>query len=140
MIGLGCGARSYTCALHYSGEYAVGRSGVREILADYLARPDEAFDVADYGAALDEEEQRRRYVIKSLLRTDGLSLAAYRARFGASALDDLPELAELEPRGLATPLKDCLRLTDRGLELSDLIGPWLYSAAVRHHMEAFDLR
>jgi oxygen-independent coproporphyrinogen-3 oxidase len=140
MIGLGCGARSYTRWLHYSGEYAVGRAGVKEILADYLARPDEAFDLADYGAALDEEEQRRRYVIKSLLRADGLSLAAYRAWFGTAALDDLPELVELAPRGLATHEDACLRLTDRGLELSDAIGPWLYSAAVRHQMEAFELR
>jgi len=38
MVGLGCGARSYTRALHYSGEYAVGATGVREILAAYIAK------------------------------------------------------------------------------------------------------
>ena len=32
MLGLGCGARSYTRALHYSREFAVGREGVTDIL------------------------------------------------------------------------------------------------------------
>jgi oxygen-independent coproporphyrinogen-3 oxidase len=67
MVGLGCGARSYTRGLHYATEYAVGAPGVKAILAEYVARPAEAFDAAEYGCALDEEEQRRRYVIQSLL-------------------------------------------------------------------------
>jgi oxygen-independent coproporphyrinogen-3 oxidase len=41
MLGLGCGARSYTRGLHYASEYAVGARGVRGILADYVARPEE---------------------------------------------------------------------------------------------------
>ena len=59
MVGLGCGARSYTRALHYSGEYAVGATGVREILAAYFAKAanlvntDDAFDFVDYGFRLD---------------------------------------------------------------------------------------
>src|SRR5690606_10216074 len=36
MVGIGCGARSYTRELHYSSEFAVGRTGVRSILNDYL--------------------------------------------------------------------------------------------------------
>ncbi|GAB3857675.1 hypothetical protein GCM10027610_094340 [Dactylosporangium cerinum] len=39
MVGLGCGARSYTSALHYSFDYAVSVRQVRGILDDYLARP-----------------------------------------------------------------------------------------------------
>jgi oxygen-independent coproporphyrinogen-3 oxidase len=140
MLGLGCGARSYTRALHYSSEYAVGRAGVREILADYIARPDEAFAAADYGAELDGEEQRRRYVIKSLLRSEGLHLDGYRAWFGTGALDDLPELAELEPLGLARHQDARLCLTDTGLEVSDVIGPWLYSERARRLMESYPLR
>jgi oxygen-independent coproporphyrinogen-3 oxidase len=140
MIGLGCGARSYTRRLHYSTEFAVGREGVRGILADYVARPDESFDVADYGTELDAEEQRRRYVIKSLLRAEGLDLAAYRAYFGSRALVDLPELAELALRGLAVRSPETLTLTEAGLERSDMIGPWLYSARMRQRMEGFELR
>ncbi len=44
MIGLGCGARSYTRALHYSpAEYAVAAAGVRAVLDGYLAaEPDDS--------------------------------------------------------------------------------------------------
>jgi oxygen-independent coproporphyrinogen-3 oxidase len=140
MVGLGCGARSYTRGLHYSGEYAVGASGVREIIAAYIARPDEAFDFADYGFMLDGEEQRRRFAIQSLLQIDGLDLAAYRARFDSEALDDLPELAWFEHRGLAIRENDRMRLTEAGLEMSDVIGPALYSERVRGLMEGYQLR
>jgi oxygen-independent coproporphyrinogen-3 oxidase len=134
MVGLGCGARSYTRSLHYATAYAVRGGGVREIIADYLARPDEAFDHADHGFRLDAEEQRRRFVIQSLLSHEGLDAAAYGRRFGASAWDDLPELAELEPLGLAARRDGRLCLTEEGVERSDTIGPWLYSAKVRDLM------
>ena len=140
MVGLGCGARSYTRGLHYSGEYAVGSAGVRAILGDYIGRPDESFDAAHYGIALSPADQRRRYLIQSVLQADGLEFEAYRRRFAADALDDVPELHDLEYLGLATIAGSRLRLTAAGLERSDTIGPWLYSAGVRTQMEAYELR
>ncbi|HEY0734379.1 MAG TPA: STM4012 family radical SAM protein [Herpetosiphonaceae bacterium] len=140
MVGLGCGARSYTRALHYSSEYAVGASGVRAILHDYIARPAAAFDVADYGTWLDLEDQRRRYLIQSLLQVTGLSPADYRARFGTEALADFPELSELPEHGLATVSETVIRLTAAGLERSDTIGPWLYAARVSDRIKEFELR
>ena len=77
MVGLGCGARSYTRALHYGSEYAVGGRGVRAILDDYAGRPDHAFDLADFGCRLDDDDRRRRYVIQSLLSGEGLDLDGY---------------------------------------------------------------
>jgi oxygen-independent coproporphyrinogen-3 oxidase len=140
MVGLGCGARSYTTALHYSLEYAVSAPGVRAILADYIARPDAAFAVADYGFRLDGDDQRRRYVIQSLLQAEGLALADYQARFGGDLYADLPALPELAARGWAVATPDRLQLTPAGLEQSDAIGPWLYSAQVSALMEAYELR
>lgn len=140
MIGLGCGARSYTRALHYATEYAVGTAGVREIIADYLGRDAASFAAAEYGCELDGHERRRRWVIKSLLRAEGLDLAAYAGHFGSAAPDDLPELAALADAGLAEYAGGRLVPTVAGLERSDAIGPWLYSPAVRHGMEAFELR
>jgi oxygen-independent coproporphyrinogen-3 oxidase len=140
MVGLGCGARSYTRGLHYSAEYAVQARGVREILADYVARPDESFAFADHGFALDADEQRRRHVIQSLLQRDGLAFAAYRRRFGSAPCEDLPQLAELEALGLAAATEGRLRLTEAGVERSDAIGPWLYSAKVRALMEDYAWR
>src|SRR5262249_34432940 len=83
MVGLGCGARSYTRALHYSFDYAVRVGQVRAIIADYLARPAADFAHAEHGFALDEAEQRLRWLVKSLLRTEGVDLTAFEARFGA---------------------------------------------------------
>jgi oxygen-independent coproporphyrinogen III oxidase len=140
MVGVGCGARSYTRALHYATEYAVRAPGIREILADYVARPDEAFDRADYGFHLGQEEQRRRYTIQSLLSGEGLVFAAYRNRFGTDLFDDLPQLDELEPLGLARRGAEGLRLTAAGIERSDALGPWLYSETVRALMGEYAWR
>jgi oxygen-independent coproporphyrinogen-3 oxidase len=140
MVGLGCGARSYTHALHYSSEYAVSAAGVRAILADYIARPAATFDLASYGFRLDPDDQRRRYVLQSLLLAEGLDLAAYRRRFGTEAYDHLPELHELVAHGQAVARPERLQLTPEGLARSDAIGPWLYSAKVRALMDAYELR
>lgn len=140
MVGLGCGARSYTRSLHYSSEWAVGARGVREILAEYVARPASAFERIDHGCWLDDEEQRRRWLIKSLLQVEGVDLGAWRARFGSDLASDLPELAALAEDALTTRDGDALRLTPAGLERSDAIGPWLYSARAQERMRAYDLR
>ncbi len=139
MIGLGCGARSYTRAVHYSTEWAVGARGVRDILDRWIQRDDAAFAVADYGCALDAGEQRRRWLILSLLADDGLDLAAYRARFGSDPAADFPELAELAPHGLAIHTHDAIKLTPEGLGRADALGPWLYSADVQRRMAEYEL-
>ena len=139
MVGVGCGARSYTRALHYSSEYAVGRAGVRGILADYLARSDADFAHADYGVRLTPNEQRRRYLIYTLLTADGVNLALYQRQFGTALFDDLPQLSALVESGLAKATPFHLRLTACGLERSDAIGPYLYSPAMDAQMKTFTL-
>lgn len=139
MVGLGPGARSYTRALHYSSEYAVGQPGVRRIIEDFNARATSRFAEADYGVELDLAEQQVRYVIKSLLRVEGVSHAAYQAQFGSRLADDLPHLSELVDLGLATDRDGRLQLSAEGLAWSDTIGPWLYSDAVTERMNAYEL-
>jgi oxygen-independent coproporphyrinogen-3 oxidase len=140
MIGLGCGARSYTRGLHYSREYAVGTRAIAGILADYLARSPADLARADYGFELDADEQRRRVLILSLLQASGLNLANYQRRFGSHALDDFPQLEHLADHGLATIDDRVIRLTPAGLARSDAIGPWLYSPQVRQRMEDYAWR
>ncbi|MER7419904.1 STM4012 family radical SAM protein [Micromonospora peucetia] len=135
MVGLGCGARSYTTSLHYSFDYAVSVSQVRAVLDDYLSRPADDFRYAEFGFALDGAEQRRRWLLKSLLRADGVDPAAYLARFGGPPGDDFPELGRLVDRGWAG--EGGLRLTPAGLARSDAIGPWLTSARVRDAMTGY---
>ncbi|MGC4808233.1 STM4012 family radical SAM protein [Micromonospora sp. DT233] len=135
MVGLGCGARSYTTALHYSFDYAVSVTQVRAVLEDYLARPADDFRFAEFGFHLDDAEQRRRWLLKSLLRAEGVDPVAYAARFGGPPGADFPELGRLVDRGWAAD--GGLRLTPAGLARSDAIGPWLTSARVHRAMTGY---
>jgi oxygen-independent coproporphyrinogen III oxidase len=135
MVGLGCGARSYTRTLHYSNEYAVKRDNVLSILEQYVRSDRESFSSVEYGFQLDEEDQRRRYVIKSLLTGEGLNQEDYKNCFGTNPLTEFPELSELETMQLVTTKSDRIRLTPAGLERSDVVGPFLYSEKVRRLME-----
>lgn len=137
MTGLGAGARSYTRNVHYCTEYAVGRRGIMEIISDYVGRSPAEHSTAVYGCTLDSAEQRRRYVIKSLLRADGLSSGSYSRCFDSDCQADFPELVELESARLATWTGDHLRLTDEGFERADTIGPWLYSTVVADGMQGY---
>ena len=140
MVGLGCGARSYTQNLHYSSEYAVGQTGVREILHDFVKRPDSSFDMASHGFKLNMLEQQRRFVIQSLLQVSGLEFDFYRARFGSDVFRDLPQLKTLLEQDLAVQTNSRLQLTSAGLERSDAIGAWLYSSYVQDLMQGYNLR
>ncbi|MFI7616684.1 STM4012 family radical SAM protein [Nonomuraea terrae] len=132
MVGLGCGARSYTSGLHYSFEYAVGARHVRSIIDDYVARDD--FDVANVGFVLSPDERRRRHLLQSLLRAEGMSRRLYADRFGTDVLDDFP-LREFRP--WLTVSEETVRLTPEGLAHSDAIGPALFSPEVRRLMETY---
>lgn len=138
MIGLGCGARSYTSALHYSFDYAVGMHEIRGIIDDYVATTD--FSRAAVGYRIDPHEARRRHLLQSLLQADGLDTADYRARFGSLPADDFAaELDALTHHGwLTDPTANRLRLTPEGLAHSDAIGPRLFSPAVRAAMAAYE--
>ena len=139
MIGIGAGARSYASGLHYSTEWAVSFAGVKEIVRNYIGTPQSRFGFAEHGIELSPAEQQRRYVVKSILRREGLDVDAYRARFGSHAKDDFPELLELIEAGWLEERDGCLLPTPLGFELSDAIGPWLYSNAIVERMNSFAL-
>lgn len=135
MVGLGCGARSYTRSLHYCDRYGVERQSVARILQQYVESPEQCFEQARYGFRLDEQEQRRRYIIQSLLVWPGLNEAAYTARFGTRVLEDLPELSELLDQGLGHRADGVIALTTEGMAHADTIGPWLSSPQVLARMQ-----
>ncbi|MFF7967758.1 STM4012 family radical SAM protein [Streptomyces sp. NPDC007903] len=141
MIGLGCGARSYTSGLHYSFDYAVGMHEIRAIIDDYTTRPAADFAHAEYGRRMTGDEARRRHLLQSLLQADGLAVADYRERFGGrTPAEDFPaELARFADRGwLESGAGPVLRLTPEGLAHSDALGPELFSPAVRAAMAAYE--
>ncbi|MFF1415062.1 STM4012 family radical SAM protein [Streptomyces sp. NPDC058289] len=139
MIGLGCGARSYTAELHYSFDYAVGMSEIRGIIDDYVSRPEEDFARAEHGRWIDAEEARRRHLLQSLLQARGMPVSEYRERFGSGPWEDFPaELAAFAERGWLVDDAELLRLTPEGLAHSDAAGPALFSADVRATMAAYE--
>ena len=129
MLGLGCGARSYTRELHYSTPYAVGSQAVGRILRAYLECPD--FRQATFGYRLNSQEQRRRFAVLSLLSEEGLRACEYQQRFGSSAGSDFPQLSELKERGWLVQDAGEWRLTESGKAAADLIGPLFFSPEVR---------
>ncbi|WP_328393459.1 STM4012 family radical SAM protein [Streptomyces sp. NBC_00390] len=141
MIGLGCGARSYTSALHYSFDYAVEMREIRGIIDTFTQADD--FTRAEVGRRVDEDEARRRHLLQSLLQAEGMERAGYRERFGADAAEHFPaELERFAARGWldedAEPGR--LKLTPEGLAYSDALGPELFSAPVRAAMAAYELK
>lgn len=138
MVGLGAGARSYTQGLHYSSNYAVAKPQIKGIIQEYNKRSNEDFSHANYGVELDVADQRRRYVLLSLLQVQGLSFNDYTTIFGSDILADLPQLALLGKYGLANITATLgIKLTDKGIAYSDLIGSWLFSKTMKDLMSAW---
>jgi oxygen-independent coproporphyrinogen-3 oxidase len=140
MVGLGSGARSYTRNLHYSLDYAVAPKGVKGILADYLARDAAEFATVEHGFELDAGERRRRYVLQSILRTEGLDVRGYRGEFGTEVESDFPDLFRFAELGLLGYDSERWFPTPAGLEWSDAIGPWFHSPRVRELLGEYEPR
>ncbi|MBT5229049.1 MAG: STM4012 family radical SAM protein [Methylococcales bacterium] len=140
MLGLGAGARSYTQTVHYSSEYAVGRQGVKSIIEQYVEQTEYAFSQTHYGITLSDDEQKRRFLMQSLLISEGLDLTLYQQRFSANGLLEFPLLQRLIDSGLAMRKGQRLMLTDQGLERADSIGPWFSSDLVQRSMTACDIQ
>jgi oxygen-independent coproporphyrinogen-3 oxidase len=138
MVGFGCGARSYTRTLHYSDHYGVSRASVSSILQQFVAAPSSIFAEARYGFVLDADEQRRRFIIQSLLVCPGLEDASYASRFGTHMFDDFPQLGQLIETGAARHEKGLLALTEQGMAHADTIGPWLASQSVIARMRSYE--
>jgi oxygen-independent coproporphyrinogen III oxidase len=137
MLGLGCGARSYTSSLHYSSEYAVGMNGIQEIIGNYINKEDDQFNWVNYGYQLNLDDRQRRFLIQSLLQSEGLSLSDYQENFHSDAFTDFPQLNDLLTLALADKTDDGLLLNPAGVEVSDTLGVWLYSPQVTALMESY---
>src|SRR5262249_45643812 len=93
LLGLGAGARSYSDAVHYSTDFAVGRTATLDIIRGFVEHDHRQSERLGLGFVLDEDERRRRFCILNL-SLGRLDPAAYAQRFGARSLSDFDE--ELE--------------------------------------------
>jgi oxygen-independent coproporphyrinogen-3 oxidase len=141
MIGLGAGARSYTKYVHYSSEYAVARGNIKHIINEYIAKTNTDFEAIDYGIELPVEEQKRRFVIKSILHSSGLDMERYYELYENTLLNDFPQLDLLLQDDLAIIQESKkMLLTSKGTDYSDAIGPWLYSGFIKERIQSFELK
>lgn len=135
MIGLGCGARSYISNVHYSKKYAVSQKNINRIIDDYIN--EENFKYASYGYILNGDEQKRRYVQKSILKVTGLDIDDYICRFEISPSEDFKEISFLIKNGFLENRGNRLCPTEKGLMYSDAIGDLFISDEVRYRVKNF---
>lgn len=135
MVGIGCGARSYINNIHYSRKYATDPKNINTIIEDYLREND--FNYASYGYKLNEDEQKRRYIIKSVLKVTGLDIEDYMKRFSSSPLEEYKILNSLIENDFIINKDDFLYPTEKGLRYSDKIGPLFVSDEVQEKIKAF---
>jgi len=133
VLALGCGGRSYLGDLHFCWPYSVGESQCSRIVRDYINSTDHTR--ISHGIILTMDEHKRRYVIKNILHTQGLSQSSYREAFSSSALDDFMLFYDLQEQGYATLTEERIRLTQLGLSFSDAIGPLFISPDVLKRSE-----
>lgn len=134
-IALGCGGRSYMGNLHFCTPYAVGQDKCHKIISGYLKQKD--FLNIGHGYILNDDEQRRRYAVKHLLYDRGINRGDYREHFKGEAEEDFPMLKEWEKKEYVVFSEDYISLTDRGMDLSDYLGPAFISDEVANRMERF---
>lgn len=131
-LSIGCGGRSYLGNLHFCTPYFVKQSECMLQLQKYLEKED--FCSIDHGYILDEEEMKRRYVIKNILFATGISFDEYLQLFNGELLLDFPEIGKWIEDGLAVSDENRIRLTEEGIIQSDNIGPILMSKKVVEKM------
>ncbi len=135
-LALGCGGRSYLGNLHFCSPYAITRTDCLTQLDTFEHTED--YRIVTHGILLTEEEMRRRYVIRHLLIRPGLLCRQYQKHFGSCAEEDYPILEKWKTMGYLCQKGDFLTLTERGMELSDYLGPQLISEEIREKMREWD--
>lgn len=132
-LSLGCGGRSYIGNIHCCTPYAVKRADCLNYLQEFISDHDKGR--MDFGYCLNAEEQKRRYVIKNLLHTDGICQNEYRKLFTSEPMNDFPIFEMLGSKQYCIEEIGRIRLTPLGMSLSDYIGPMFISPEVRAKME-----
>lgn len=134
-ISIGCGGRSYIDKLHFCTPYGVEYSYCKKLLEQYINT--ENYREITHGYILNEEEQKRRYVIKHVLVRPGICMEEYEKIYGKTVLQDFALLAQWEEQGFATQHNGYFCLTEQGLGLSDYLGPMLISPKIKEKMQKF---
>ena len=136
-LALGCGGRSYVGNLHFCTPYAITAHQCKKELLAYQETKD--FTQIRHGIRLSQDEEKRRYVIRHVLIRPGVKEEWYQERFKSRILEDFPQIARWMEEGFAAREEgNYLVLTDKGMGLSDYLGPQLISKAVLEAMREWE--
>ena len=135
MLGIGCGARSYIENIHYSRRYAVEDKNINNIIDGYLSEKN--LEYAEYGYKLSREEQKIKYILKSILKITGFRMEDYKKQFLSDPLEDFTELDRLIKEGYLTREDDRIFPSAKGLKYSDYIGTLFITDDIKIKMEEF---
>lgn len=134
-ISVGCGGRSYIGNLHFCTPYTVGNSKCKKVLEAYIEKED--FLTVDNGYILSEDEQKRRYAVKHILFGNGILREDYSRHFNSEAEKDFQIIEEWCQKGYADITDDFITLTEKGIALSDCLGPEFISDEVWERMNKY---
>jgi len=126
-IALGCGGRSYLGNLHFCSPYSVYESECLKAIEAFISTENHLH--ITHGIFLNDDELKRRYIIKNLLHSVGLSLAGYKKAFGTNAIDEFPILNQIKLQRSG----DTIHL-EHGFRASDEIGPLFISPDIARRM------
>lgn len=135
-LSLGCGGRSYLGNLHFCTPYYVRQTACKKQLDSYLETRD--YTKITHGFLLDQEEEKRRYVIKNILFTSGLDVRKYGQVFHGELDQDFPILRLWQEEGYVYERNGIYQLTEEGMARSDALGPQLISENVRGLMREWE--
>lgn len=134
-IGIGAGARSYTSNMNYSTPFAVKMTAIRSIIEQYSNQSKNELAQIKHGIVLDEQEQKIRFILKSLIDGGRLNDNDYMIKFASRPFDDFPILHELNNKNLIHHNAGLWQLTSQGMEHEDSIGPAFYSQTVKKQIQ-----
>ena len=87
---------------------------------------------------LDEDEVKRRYVLKSILKSSGLDIDLYNEKFNSSAIEEFKNLELLRKQGFLMMDSNKIYPTDKGLKASDALGELFISKTVEAKIGNFE--
>lgn len=133
MIAVGCGGRSYIGNLHFCEPYSAKAVNCTQTIRAFNQKG--SFLEGLTGYILNENEQKRRFVIKNLMYHRGIALKEYNQLWQSKLEYDFPVIAELMAKKWVVQEAGFMRLTEEGLGLSDYIGPFFMSDEVVRKMQ-----
>ncbi len=132
LIGIGPGARSYKDQYHYSTDYVVSNEKSHEVVQRFMDLEFNDETTTDNGIILDEDEQKRRYVILNL-SLYGIDASLYKEKFASSPSDRFGSEFNIlrENKCITIDDHENVKLTPLGYKFSPLLAQLFFSERMK---------